>query len=85
VHAANITPDRETGIGAWSDAEIAQALNGTTRNGRVLMPPMPWPYYAGKITPPDLAAIIAYLRSVPAVRNVVPPPAPAVLGPPTAR
>ena len=77
VHAANITPDRETGIGAWTDAQIVQAIYGMNPKGRVLMPPMPWSYYAGKIAPRDLEAIVAYLRSVGSVRNVVPPPQPA--------
>jgi len=82
VHSSNLTPDRETGIGGWTDVQIVQAINGTNPQGRVLMPPMPWPYYAGKIAPRDLQAIVAYLRSVPAVKNVVPPPVPAP--PPTA-
>jgi mono/diheme cytochrome c family protein len=77
VHAANITPDRDTGIGTWTDAQIVQAINGTTPSGRVLMPPMPWPYYVGKIRPHDLQAIVAYLRSVRPVRNAVPRPAAA--------
>jgi mono/diheme cytochrome c family protein len=76
VHSSNITPDRETGIGGWTDVQIVQAINGTNPKGRVLMPPMPWPYYAGKIAPRDLQAIVAYLRSVAAVKNVVPPPVP---------
>jgi mono/diheme cytochrome c family protein len=85
VHSSNITPDRETGVGAWTDEQIAQAIGGTSPRGRVLMPPMPWPYYAGKVAPDDLRAIVAYLRSVPAVRNAVPPPVPAPPPAPTPR
>jgi mono/diheme cytochrome c family protein len=76
-YSTNLTPDPETGIGRWSDAQIAAAVNGTDPSGRVVMPPMPWPYYAGKIAPRDLQAIIAYLRSAKPVKNAVPPPEPA--------
>lgn len=65
----NITPDRETGIGAWSDAEIARAIReGVRPDGRVLGPPMPFDLYRG-IADDDLAAIVAYLRTVPPVSN----------------
>lgn len=73
-YAANLTPDRETGIGAWTDAQIVAGLYGVSASGRPLLPPMPWPYYAGRIAEGDLKAIIAYLRSLPPVRNVVPQP-----------
>ena len=67
--AANITPDRETGIGTWTDAEIARAIReGISRDGRVMGPPMPFELYRA-MSDADLAAIIAYLRTVPAVRN----------------
>lgn len=78
-YAANITPDRETGIGAWTDAQIIAGLYGVHPSGRKLLPPMPWPYYAGRIAEGDLKAIIAYLRSLRPLRNVVPraePPKP---------
>lgn len=87
--AANITPDRETGIGAWTDAEIARAIReGIRRDGRVMGPPMPFELYR-KLSDADTAAIIAYLRSVPAVRNAVGQstwkiPLPASYGPPVA-
>lgn len=85
--AANITLDRETGIGAWTDAEIARAIReGIRRDGRVMGPPMPFELYR-KLSDADTAAIIAYLRSVPAVRNAVGQstwkiPLPASYGPP---
>lgn len=75
-YAANITPDRETGIGAWTDAQLIAGLYGVHPSGRKLLPPMPWPYYAGRIAAGDLKAIIAYLRSLPPVRNVVRRPEP---------
>lgn len=87
--APNITPDRDTGIGAWSDAEIARAVReGIGRDGRVLGPPMPFPLYRG-IADADMAAMIAYLRSVPAVRNAAGEsqyriPLPPSYGPPVA-
>lgn len=67
--ASNITPDRETGIGAWTDAELGRAIReGIGRDGRVMGPPMPFELYRA-MSDADLAAIIAYLRTVPAVRN----------------
>lgn len=71
VKGANITPDRDTGIGAWSDAEIKAALiDGVRPNGTPLATVMPYPFYR-IMTANDLDAIVAYLRSVPPVRNNV--------------
>jgi mono/diheme cytochrome c family protein len=67
----NITPDRETGIGAWTDDEFVDALTkGTGRNGQLLYPAMPYAYYT-KLTRDDALAIRAYLNTVPAVYNPV--------------
>ena len=67
----NITPDRETGIGAWTDDEIVRAIReGKHRDGRTLGPPMPYPFYRG-LSDTDVKAIVAYLRAVPAVSNKV--------------
>jgi mono/diheme cytochrome c family protein len=72
AYAPNITPDPETGIGNWTDQEIERAIReGISRDGRVMIPPMAYPYFRD-ISSNDMAAIIAYLRSVPAVRNEVP-------------
>jgi mono/diheme cytochrome c family protein len=74
VRGSNITSDRETGIGAWSDAEIKRSLTeGTHRLGRPISPQMPFPFYK-ILTPRDLDAVVAYLRTVAPVRNEVPPP-----------
>ncbi len=74
VRGTNITPDRETGIGAWSDDEIRRSLTeGTHRQGRPLAPQMPFVFYK-ILTPRDLDAIVAYLRTVTPVRNEVQPP-----------
>ena len=69
----NITPDPETGIGAWTDDEFIDALTkGTGRDGTRLYPAMPYTYYT-KLTRDDALAICAYLNTVPAVRNPVNP------------
>ena len=71
AYAPNISPDPETGIGDWTDEEIERAIReGISRDGRVLGPPMAFPYYR-EISTEDMDAIIAYLRSVPAVSNTV--------------
>lgn len=71
ILAPNITPDRETGIGAWSDAEFVGALlNGTGRAGEHLYPAMPYTYLT-HVTRGDALAIRAYLNTVPPVRNHV--------------
>jgi mono/diheme cytochrome c family protein len=90
ARAANLTPDPETGIGRWSDAQIARAIReGIRPDGRVIGPPMPIDLYRG-IADRDLRAIIAYLRQVPAVHNEVARseyhmPLPANYGPPVRR
>lgn len=72
AYAPNITPDTETGIGEWTDQEIERAIReGITREGRVMVPPMAFMYFRD-ISSNDMAAIIAYLRSVPSVRREVP-------------
>lgn len=69
--APNITPDRETGIGRWTDAQIADAIrNGRRPDGSLIGPPMPVESYRG-ISDRDLAAMVAYLRTIPPVRHAV--------------
>ena len=71
VLGANITPDRETGIGAWSDELFLNALReGKGHGGTLLYPAMPYPYYT-KVTERDGLAIRAYLNTVQPVRNAV--------------
>jgi mono/diheme cytochrome c family protein len=88
--ASNITPDRETGIGAWSDREIIDAIrNGRRPDGRLLGPPMPFENYR-RMSDADVAAIVAYLRAVRPVTNRVEPstfnvPLPASYGPTVTR
>ena len=70
--APNITPDKETGAGNWSDDALARAIReGIGHDGRTLFPSMPYPHYR-EMADEDLASIIVYLRSVPAVRNQLP-------------
>lgn len=72
VYPSNLTPDPETGLGRWSEEEIGRAIRyGQRPDGRTLVPVMPWPSYA-QLTDEDLAAIVAYLRSLPPVHFVVP-------------
>ncbi len=78
---ANLTPDRETGLGRWTEADFIRTIR-TGRHmgrGREVLPPMPIAVY-NNFTDRDLKAIFAYLRTVPPIRNKVPdpvPPAPA--------
>lgn len=74
---ANLTPDRETGLGKWTLTTFTQAIR-TGRHmgrGRPILPPMPIPMYK-HFTDADLAAIFAYLQSIPPVKNRVPEPLP---------
>jgi len=70
--APNITPDKETGAGNWSDDALARAIReGIGHDGRTLFPAMPYPHYR-EMSDEDLASVIVYLRSVPPVRNQLP-------------
>jgi mono/diheme cytochrome c family protein len=77
--AANITPDRETGIGTWSEDDIKRALIVGVRPEHARLPGaplaaiMPANFYKA-LTAEDLDAVVAYLRSIPAVKNEVPSP-----------
>ncbi|WP_407176104.1 c-type cytochrome [Bradyrhizobium sp. STM 3562] len=67
----NITPDRDTGIGTWTDEEFDAAVRGgRQRGGARLYPAMPFPYYS-RMSREDVKAIRAYLSTVPPVHNAV--------------
>ena len=67
----NITPDRDTGIGMWSDDEFDAAVRqGRQRGGARLYPAMPFPYYS-RMSLDDVKAIRAYLSTVKPVHNAV--------------
>jgi mono/diheme cytochrome c family protein len=69
--ASNITPDRETGIGKWTDAQLAKAIReGVRPDKSIIGPPMPIEFYR-KLSDADLASIIAYMRAQPPVKNGV--------------
>jgi len=71
-YARNLTPDVETGLGGWSDGEIVQALReGLTKDRITLFPIMPMDWYHG-MADDDVLAVVAYLRSLPPVKNKVP-------------
>ena len=62
VRGSNITPDPETGIGSWSDADIKRALTeGVRPSGVPLAPQMPFAFYK-ILTPRDLDAVAAYIK-----------------------
>jgi mono/diheme cytochrome c family protein len=74
---ANLTPDAETGLGKWTQANFTQTIR-TGRHmgrGRKILPPMPIPMYKN-FTDEDLVAIFSYLQTIPAVSNRVPEPLP---------
>jgi mono/diheme cytochrome c family protein len=67
----NITPDAETGIGKWTDAQIIAAIReGKRPDGTIIGPPMPIALYRG-MADDDVKAIVAYLRSVKPIANKV--------------
>jgi len=78
-YTANLTPDRNTGLGIWTEDMFISAIRTGRHMGvsRPINPPMPWPMYR-KATDDDLKAVFAYLRTIPPVTNHVPdyqPPA----------
>jgi hypothetical protein len=76
-YVANITPDRETGLGKWTEDNFVKTIR-TGRHmgtGRPVLPPMPIPAFVN-FNDEDLKSIYAYLRTVPAIRNRVPAPLP---------
>jgi mono/diheme cytochrome c family protein len=74
VTGSNITPDKETGIGNWTDAELKTfMLSGVRPNGTSAAPIMPTAFYS-VLAPRDLDALVAYLRSIPAVHHETPAP-----------
>jgi mono/diheme cytochrome c family protein len=72
---ANLTPDKETGLGAWTE-EMFIATMRTGRHqgkGRQLLPPMPW-WMVGNLADEDIKSLFAYLQSLAPVKNRVPAP-----------
>ena len=70
LYPPNLTPDNDTGIGTWTDYQLQIAIrNGVDKDGLTLCPQMK--HYAD-MQDDELNAIIAYLRSLPAVKNTIP-------------
>jgi len=70
--APNLTPDRETGAGTWSDDAIARAIReGIGHDGRAMFPLMPYADFR-HLSDEDVASIVVFLRSLPPVRNPLP-------------
>lgn len=74
TYSYNLTPDKETGLGNWTEDMFVRALQTGKHmggEGRVIMPPMPWPFI-GALEEADLKSMFAYLQTIPAVKNKVP-------------
>ncbi len=90
AYAQNITQDAETGIGKWTDAQIVTAIReGRRPDGSIIGAPMSIGMYRG-LSDNDVNALVAYLRTVKAVRNIAPKseykmPLPKSYGPPVGR
>ena len=70
-YGPNLTPDKATGLGDWSDAQVVAAIQkGARPDGRLLASIMPYHAFAA-LTKQDVEAIVAFLRSVPPVQNRV--------------
>jgi mono/diheme cytochrome c family protein len=70
----NLTPDKDTGLGSWTDQQVVAAIQtGARPDGRMLAPIMPYHAFA-TLTAEDVQAIVAFLRSVPPVQHKVPGP-----------
>ena len=72
-YTANLTPDRNTGLGIWTENMFITAIRTGRHMGvsRPINPPMPWPMYRNA-SDDDLKAVFAYLRTIPPVTNHVP-------------
>jgi mono/diheme cytochrome c family protein len=72
LYARNITPDPETGIGRWTDAQVANAIRrGERPDGSRLFPVHPYKYFAN-IADDEIEALVAYLKSVKPIKASVP-------------
>jgi mono/diheme cytochrome c family protein len=72
IYSSNITPDRDTGIGSWTEGEFIRAMrHGVAPGERHLFPAFPYTSFT-KLTTADVQAIYSYLRTIPAVRSAPP-------------
>ena len=72
---ANLTPDKETGLGDWTEEMFIKTMRTGLHQGkgRPVLPPMPY-WMPGNLTDPDIKDLFAYLQSLPPVHNRVPAP-----------
>jgi mono/diheme cytochrome c family protein len=75
--ARNLTPDRATGLGSWTEEMFIKSIRTgkDMGEGRDILPPMPWQAMS-QAPDEDLKAVFAYLQSIPPVANAVPDPVP---------
>jgi mono/diheme cytochrome c family protein len=72
IIAPNLTPDRDTGLGNWTDGEKIRAIReGISKDGHVLHPTMPYPSYR-YMSDVDVQSLVAYMNIMPAIRNPQP-------------
>lgn len=72
VYSTNITQDKETGLGSWTDGQIHDAMvNGIRADGSRILPVMPYEAYSG-MAQEDLKALIAYLRTLKPIKQATP-------------
>src|ERR1700733_3807727 len=70
--APNITPDPETGVGNFTDDQLARAIReGISHDGQTLFPIMPYSHYR-RMSDEDLASVVVYIRTLPPLRNPLP-------------
>ena len=74
IYSPNLTPDRDTGLGAWSEGDFHRALrSGVAPDGSRYYPAFPYPYFT-KLTRQDIEAIRAYLATLAPVHSIERPP-----------
>lgn len=72
IYSANLTSDRENGIGSWTDDQFYRALHdGIAPGGKHLYPALPYPHFT-IVSRSDTDAILAFLKTVPAIRYAPP-------------
>ncbi len=73
--ATNLTPDKETGLGAWTEEQFISAMRSGKHqgepDGRAILPPMPWKHYQS-MSQQDMEDMWAYFQSLKPIRNAVP-------------
>jgi len=72
-YATNLTPDKDTGMGAWTEQIFVTTMRTGKHRGvaRPILPPMPWPNIA-RLNDDDLGSLYRYLTSIPPIKNRVP-------------